>query len=94
MAVKLHRCRAQWVKVAGHPCWTVEKELIAQGIEYECVPGPAMPWQRKQRTRLFELTGDYLYPAIEFEDGTVYREESKDMAARIRTGHLREPAAG
>jgi len=92
--VKLHRCSAQWVKFGGHPCWNVEKELIAQGIDYERVPGPAMPWQRKQRTRLFELTGAYLYPAIEFEDGTVYREESKDMAARIRAGQLREPAPG
>ena len=88
MTIKLHRCDAQWVKIGAHPCWRVEKALIEQGIEYERVPGPGMPWQRKQRTRLFELTGGYLYPAIEFEDGTVYREESKDMAARIRTGEL------
>jgi hypothetical protein len=92
VAVKLHRCSAQWVRLGGHPCWNVERELIGQGIEYERVPGPAMPWQRKQRTRLFELTGGYLYPAIEFEDGTVYREESKDMVARIRAGKLREHA--
>jgi hypothetical protein len=90
MAVKLHRCSAQWVKIGGHPCWRVEQELIAQGIEYERVPGPAMPWQRKQRTRLHELTGGYLYPAIEFEDGRVYREQSKDMAARIKAGKLFE----
>jgi len=25
---------------------------------------------------------------IEFEDGTVYREESKDMAATIKSGQL------
>jgi hypothetical protein len=94
MAVKLHRCSAQWVKIGGHPCWRVERELIAQGIEYERVPGPALPWDRKKRMRLFELTGGYLYPAIEFENGSVYREESKDMAARIRAGKLREPSAG
>ena len=93
MAVKLHRCNAQWVKIAGHPCWRVEKALIDQGIEYERVPGPGMPWQRKQRTMLIELTGGTLYPAIEFEDGRVYREESKAMAARIRAGKLFEPAA-
>jgi hypothetical protein len=29
-------------------------------------------------------------PAIELEDGTVIREESKDLAARIRDGRLRE----
>jgi hypothetical protein len=27
---------------------------------------------------------------IEFEDGTIYREESKDMASRIRAGKLFE----
>ena len=94
MAVKLHRCSAQWVKFGGHPCWRVEKELIAQGVAYERVPGPAMPWQRKQRTRLFELTGAYLYPAIEFEDGRVYREQSAEMAKRISAGKLFETDAG
>jgi hypothetical protein len=29
-------------------------------------------------------TGQKKYPWIEFEDGSVYREESKDMAATIR----------
>jgi hypothetical protein len=90
MALKLHRCSAQWVKIGGHPCWRVERELIAQGIDYERVPGPALPWQRKQRARLHELTGDYLYPAIEFEDGRVYREQSSAMAARIKEGRLFE----
>ena len=93
MAVKLHRCSAQWVKFGGHPCWRVEQALIDQGIEYERVPGPPMPWQRGQRTKLFELTGGYLYPAIELEDGRVYREESKGMAARIRAGKLFESAS-
>ena len=93
MAVKLHRCSAQWVKFGGHPCWRVEKALIDQGVEYDRVPGPAMPWQRKQRTRLFELTGGYLYPAIEFEDGRVYREQSADMTKRIRAGKLFESDA-
>jgi hypothetical protein len=88
MAIKLHRCSAQWVKIGGHPCWRVEKALIDQGIAYEVVPGPALPWQRKQRTRLHELTGAYLYPAIEREDGTVYRAQSAEMAATIRAGKL------
>jgi hypothetical protein len=91
MAVKLYRCSGQWVKV-GHPCWRVEKALIDMGIEYERVPGPAMPWQRKQRATLIELTGQDRYPAIQFEDGIVYREESSDMAATIRAGKLFEKA--
>jgi hypothetical protein len=37
-----------------------------------------------------ELTGQDRYPAIQFEDGSVYREESKDMEATIRAGRLFE----
>jgi hypothetical protein len=88
MAVKLHRCSNLWVKVAGHPCWRVQKALDDQGIEYEIVGGP---WpSRKKRTALLEGTGQALYPAIQFEDGTWYREESKDMERTIREGRLRE----
>ena len=35
-------------------------------------------------------TGQTKYPWIEFEDGSVYREESKDMAQRIKDGRLNE----
>jgi hypothetical protein len=90
MALRLLRCSAQWVKFGGHPCWRVEKALIDEGIEYEVVPGPAFPWQRGKRTELIEKTGDSKYPAIVFEDGSVYREESADMAETIRAGKLFE----
>src|SRR5213594_1112531 len=93
MAVKLLRCSGQWVKV-GHPCWRVEKALIDAGIEYETVAGPAMPWQRDGRAELIEKTGGNRYPAIEFENGAVYREESKDMELTIRSGRLFEHAGG
>jgi hypothetical protein len=85
MAVKLHRCGNVWVKLDGHPCWKVQKALDEQGIEYEVVKGPLA---RGKRTELEEHTGQRKYPAIEFEDGTWYREESKDMAATIRAGQL------
>jgi hypothetical protein len=94
VAVKLHRCSAEWVKLGGHPCWRVEKALEDAGIEYELVPGPAMPWQRKQRTELIRLTGQDRFPAVEFEDGSAYREESKDMVATIASGKLFEQAGG
>lgn len=90
MAVRLLRCSGQWVKIGKHPCWNVEKALIDMGIEYETVAGPAMPWQREKRSELIEKTGANLYPAIEFEDGSVYREESKDMVETIRAGRLFE----
>ena len=75
-----------------HPCWKVEKALIEMGIEYETVAGPAMPWQREGRRELIEKTGANRYPAIEFDDGSVYREESKKMEETIRTGRLFERA--
>jgi glutaredoxin len=91
MAVKLYRCKNLWVKAGGHPCWRVQKALDEQGIEYEIVKGP---WPaRGKREKLMRATGQNLYPAIVFEDGSVYREESKDMAATIRAGSLAEKRA-
>ena len=95
MAVKLHRCRNQFVKLGGHPCWRVEKALIDAGVEYERVRGP---WP-KHPEYLVEKTGVDKYPAIEFGDGTWYRDESKTMADAIRAGKLDElhgktPASG
>ena len=91
MAIKLHRCSNQWVKLGGHPCWRVEKALREMGIDYEVVPGPL---SRGKRTALQEGTGQEKYPAIQFEDGSVYREESKDMERTIREGKLMEKAGG
>ncbi len=90
MAVKLHRCGGQWVKIKAHPCWRVEKALMEMGVDYERVPGPG---SRSKRTMLQEQTGQNRYPAIQFEDGSWYREESKDMEATIREGRLMERAA-
>jgi glutathione S-transferase len=85
MAVKLHRCSIQWLKIDAHPCWRVQKALDEQEIEYEVVPGPLRTGKRDEVER---LSGQRKYPVIEFEDGHAYREESKDMAARIRAGKL------
>ena len=90
MAMKLHRCKYTWFKIQGHPCWKVQKALDDQGIAYEVAPGP---WpSRKTRTAVLEGTGQALYPAIEFEDGSWYREESKEMEQTIRDGRLLEKA--
>jgi hypothetical protein len=91
MAVKLHRCSQQWVKIKGHPCWRVEKALMDMGIEYDRVPGTA---KKANRESVFAGTGQRLYPDIEFEDGSWYREGSKDMEATIRAGKLMEKAGG
>jgi glutathione S-transferase len=92
VAVKLHRCRNEWVKLAGHPCWKVQKALDEQGIEYEVVRGPA---RKAKRDELERISGQRRFPVIEFVDGHTYRAESKEMAERIRAGKLFEgPAAG
>jgi Glutathione S-transferase, N-terminal domain len=84
MSVKLHRCPTPW---KFGPCWRVQKALDERGIGYEVVKGPVRP---AKRTDLQRLSGQRLYPVIEFEDGSTYREESKDMAATIRAGRLDE----
>jgi hypothetical protein len=85
MAVKLHRCKNLWVK-GPHPCWKVHKSLDEAGINYEIVKekwfGP--------REETVRRTGQKRFPWVEFEDGSVYREESKDMAQRVRDGKLME----
>jgi hypothetical protein len=63
----------------------VQKALDDQGIAYEIVQGP---WRPKKRTAVIEGTGQPLYPAIRFEDGSWYREESSDMALSIHEGRL------
>jgi hypothetical protein len=89
MAVKLHRCSGMWAKFNGHPCWRVQKALDESGIEYELVTeGSSL--KGSSRTSTIETTGQKKFPWIEFEDGTVYREESKDMAETIRAGKLDE----
>jgi len=85
MAVKLHRCGNMWVKIGGHPCWRVQKALDEAGVPYEVVKHPSL---RSKRTELRELTGQDKLPAIQLEDGTVIREESKDLAERVRSGRL------
>ena len=92
--MKLLRCSGQWVKIGTHPCWKVEKALIDMDIDYQTVAGPAMPWQREKRSELIGKTGANRYPAIEFEDGSWYREESKEMERTIREGRLLEKAGG
>ena len=90
MAIKFHRCGNLWVKVGGHPCWRVQKALDEQGIQYEIVKEP---WPRN-RDNTESRTGQKKYQWIEFEDGSVYREESKEMAETIRAGKLDSKRAG
>jgi RimJ/RimL family protein N-acetyltransferase len=83
-AVQLHRCGTPW---KFGPCWRVQKALDDQGVPYDVVRGP---WRPARRAVVIEGTGQPLYPAVRFADGSWYREESKDMARTIADGRLRE----
>jgi hypothetical protein len=87
--VKLHRCPFTFVHNNLDSCWKVQKALDDQGIEYELVKGPA---RKSKRDAVAAGTGQRLYPAIEFENGSWYREESSEMARTISEGRLLEKA--
>jgi Glutathione S-transferase, N-terminal domain len=85
VALKFHRCRFTWVPF--DTCSRVQRALDDEGIDYELV---TYPWARWKRDEILALSGQKYYPVIEFEDGSIYREESKDMAKAIRAGELDE----
>ena len=104
MPVKLHRCGTMWLKIGAHPCWRVQKALDEAGVEYEVIEHPQSLTRAALAIRqvslcvaaspdYIELTGQTALPAIELEDGTVIREGSKDLAARIREGRLPSQAS-
>jgi glutathione S-transferase-like protein len=85
MAVKLHRCSNTWLKVEPHPCWRVQNALDEAGVEYEVVKHPN---RRGKRIEIEERTRQKMLPVIELENGEFYRDESKRMVERIRSGEL------
>ena len=87
--VTLHRCPLTFVHNDMDHCWKVQKALEDQGIEYEVIKEPTYP--RSRRKDVIRMSGQKMLPVIEFEDGSAYRAESKDMAARINAGKLFEP---
>ena len=87
MKVTVHTCPFPWLTVPGHPCTRVLGALTSAGIEYDVVENPL---SRGKRAKVEELSGQRLLPLIQFEDGVIYREQSKDMAATVRAGRLAE----
>ena len=85
MPVKLHRCPLTFLKMDGHSCWRVQKALDEKGVDYEVVTHSIL---RPRRHEVKEKTGQAALPVLEVEDGRWIREESKDLAAKIRAGEL------
>jgi glutathione S-transferase len=88
MAIKVHTCPNTWIH-AGHPCWKVLKAVQDSGMPYEHVKEPL---RRGKREAVQEHTGQRKLPAIELDDGSWVREESKELVRRIQAGEL-PPAA-
>lgn len=88
--VKLHRCPLTFLHTDVDSCWKLQRELDAKGVDYEVVKEPLYP--RGRRKDVEAATGQTYLPAIEFEDGSWYREETDDMAETVRAGRLFEKA--
>jgi glutathione S-transferase len=83
--VKLHRCSWRFLHTDLDVCWKVQRALVEQGIEFEIVKHG---YGKRSRPAVEQLSGQKWLPVIEFADGSAYRAESDDMAARIRAGEL------
>jgi len=83
--VTLHRCSWTFLHTDRDACWKVQRPLDDQGIEYDVVKHG---FGKGQRPEIQELSGQRLLPVIQRADGSVFREESDAMAARIRGGEL------
>jgi glutathione S-transferase len=83
--VKLHRCSWTFLHTDIDACWRVQKALDEQGIEYEVVKHG---FGKGKRPEVVGLSGQRLLPVLELQDGEVYRAESKEMAERVRAGHI------
>ena len=84
-SVKLHRCSWTFLHTDLDACWRVQRALDEQGISYEVVKHG---YAKGSRPAVVALTGQKWLPAIEFEDGSAYRAQSGEMAARVREGRL------
>ena len=85
--MKLHRCSWTFVHTDLDACWRVQRALDEQGIDYEIVKHG---YGKGPRPEVVALSGQKWLPVIEFEDGSAYRTESSEMAARVRAGALLE----
>jgi len=81
--VKLHRCSYTFLHIDRDPCWKVERALKEQGVDYEVVKHG---YGKGKRPDVETLSGQSKLPVLELSDGQVYRAESDEMAARVRTG--------
>ena len=85
--IKLHRCSYTFLHFNADACWRLQKALDEQGVEYELVTH-GYGKSEKSRADVVELSGQKYLPLLELEDGTVIREETDDMVAKVKAGQL------
>ncbi|MGH2885503.1 MAG: glutathione S-transferase N-terminal domain-containing protein [Solirubrobacteraceae bacterium] len=85
--IKLHRCSYTFLHVNADACWRLQKALDAQGVEYEVVKH-GFGKSEGSRADVVKLSGQKYLPVLELPDGTVYREETDDMIAKLKSGEL------
>jgi glutathione S-transferase len=85
--VKLHRCSYTFLHVDMDACWRLQEALDEKGVDYEIVKH-GYGKSEKSRAGVVELSGQKYLPVLEFPDGTVYREETDAMVAKVKTGEL------
>ncbi len=85
--IKLHRCSYTFLHVDADACWRLQKALDEQGVDYEVVKEG---WGKsaKSRAAVVTLSGQKYLPVLELPDGTVYREETDAMVAKLKAGDL------
>ena len=83
--IKLHRCSYTFLHTDRDACWKVQRALDEQGIAYDVVKHG---WGKGNRPAVESLSGQSKLPVLELADGTGYRAESDEMAARVRSGEL------
>ncbi len=85
--VKLHRCSYTFLHVNADACWRLQKALDAQGVDYEIVKHG---WGKSETSRadVVALSGQKYLPVLELADGTVVREETDAMVAKVAAGEL------
>ena len=81
--IKLHRCSWTFLHTDRDACWKVQRALDEQGVDYEVVKHG---YGKGKRPEVETLSGQQKLPVIQLEDGSAYRAESDDMAARVRSG--------
>jgi glutathione S-transferase len=88
--VKLHRCSYTFLHVDADACWRLQKALDAQGVEYEIVKHGYGKSERS-RAEVVKMSGQKYVPVLELADGTIFREETDDMIAKLKAGDLPGP---